>query len=317
MPDVPGFQRGRVICGNQYPCDLGMASIPPERIFSIGKMSNQRLTIGWGSKSQNNHKTNEALATMIVMQTATTFMKDLRSLKGRSHNKNGTLHDSCGSEEFRVNSMFLSSSFRTKRKHMVSCDPSQEFASGTATTTSSSTTPIKAVRFQVNASSGAIAPEVYTFPRYSPAEVRDVCWSPTTRTEFLNFARYDCDDITLDEADLLEQLDETYLNSTATVDLSSSNRETELAIHWAQTTGRGLESAVMESLRKSRRKHVKGVLKCQEKYRNSYGSSETMVRLLRKQSMKSSTKAATFACLLAVGDQHVGRDQEPSKELKC
>ena len=134
---------------------------------------------------------------------------DLGAFKTKISMRTKSFHDSLGSAEINVYPIISGSSFRSKKK------PKD--------------VPVKkqSVQFQVDAQDEIIA-DVQIFERYSDEELKEVFWSPATRTEFVTIARYDCDDVLLEEADLVEDLDEIYGQDTleederAAIDWSAS-----------------------------------------------------------------------------------------------
>jgi len=208
----------------------------------------------------------------------------LRSIGSTGLGNNArSLHDSCGSEEIRVVNPV--SSFRKKTRESKSATKADKQE--------------RSVKFLVDEKDNMIT-DVQTFQKYSKAELDDIFWSSNERVDFLHTARYDCDDVTLDEGALLDDLDDIHSMSFE-MDHETSR---ETMSKWVLTVGRGLERSVMVSIRRSRKKHNKAVLKCQAKHWEKGTSIGALTKVLRSQSRKSSIKASNFAELMALADEY-------------
>lgn len=202
--------------------------------------------------------------------------------------------DSLSSAETRVDDIVPSKEF--------SVQESSEFDDTSSTMSTYASRKEKRVKFLVDDDDDIVA-QVIFFPTFHQDNAADLYWSSQQRQEFVFNLKADADDIQIDHSYQIDQLDEIYQTSLSQeVGSEETKKGIRIIMNWSRKTeGRGLEGLVMTSMRKSRRRCIRSVLKLQQSFPDNI-SYEEAARQLRKRSRRCSRNAEEFSFLLALGD---------------
>lgn len=202
--------------------------------------------------------------------------------------------DSLSSAETRVETIVPSKEF--------SLHDSAEFDDTSSTISTSASRNQRRVKFLVDDDDDVIT-QVILFPKFRREDAANLYWSSDQRQDFVFNLKADADDMQLDHSCHIDQIEEIYANSLAQeVDSEEAKDGIRTIMQWStKTEGRGLEGLVMNSLRQSRRRCIRNVLKLQQSFPDDINYEESS-KQLRKRSRRYSRNAEEFSFLLALGD---------------